>query len=175
MLSQMKNQLNKVKDGKLKNFGFGSILTAFALEKIPLMQPQYIDLGVPSPTEPRMQRWVDHMSRHAGQSQISFNVAFFRWFDRQEMAFSEYHMLVWISGTIRIWYCQTVLSGMLLVRTSTILPFVVFIHNVLVLYSFKTLIELMCACRRRSCSSGISSEATCYCSGRGTCSESYYP
>ena len=90
VLSQMRNQLNKVKDGTLKNFGFGSILTAFALEKIPLMQPQYIDLGVPSPTEPRMQRWVDHMSRHAGQSQISFNAAFFRWFDRQEMAFSEY-------------------------------------------------------------------------------------
>ena len=37
-----------------------------------------------------MQRWVDHMSRHAGQSQISFSDTFFRWFDRQEMVYSEY-------------------------------------------------------------------------------------
>ena len=54
------------------------------------MQSQYIALDLPSPTEPRMQRWVDHMSRHAGQSQISFSDTFFRWFDRQEMVYSEY-------------------------------------------------------------------------------------
>ena len=90
VLVQMKNQLTKVKDGKLKNFGFGSVLTTFALEKIPLMQPQYIVLDLPSPTEPRMQRWVDHMARHAGQSKITFADAFFRWFEWQDMAFSEY-------------------------------------------------------------------------------------
>ena len=87
ILIQMKSQLTKVKDGKLKNFGFGSILTAFALEKIPLMQPQYIALDLPSPTEPRMQRWVDHMSRHAGQYQISFTNTFFRWFECQEVVY----------------------------------------------------------------------------------------
>ena len=74
----------------MKNFGYGSILTAFDLEKIPLVQPQYIALDLPSLTKPRMQRWVDHMSRHAGQSQISFSDTFFGWFDRQEMVFSEY-------------------------------------------------------------------------------------
>ena len=37
-----------------------------------------------------MQRWVDHISRHAVQSQISFSDTFFGWFDRQEMVFSEY-------------------------------------------------------------------------------------
>ena len=37
-----------------------------------------------------MQRWVDHMSRHAGQSQISFSDTFFGWFDRQEMVYSEH-------------------------------------------------------------------------------------
>ena len=37
VLVQMKSQLTKVKDGRLKNFGFGSILTAFSLEKILLM------------------------------------------------------------------------------------------------------------------------------------------
>ena len=67
VLSVIKEQLTKVKNGRSKNFGYGSILTALALEKIPLMQPQYISLGVPPPTEPRMQRWVDLMARHAGQ------------------------------------------------------------------------------------------------------------
>ena len=37
VLLVMKEQLTKIKSGRLKNFGFGSILTAFALEKIPLM------------------------------------------------------------------------------------------------------------------------------------------
>ena len=86
----IKEQLTKAKNGRLKNFGYGSILVAFALERIPMMQPQYIALNVPSPTEPRMQRWVHHMSRHAGQSQISFSATFFGWFERQEMYFSEY-------------------------------------------------------------------------------------
>jgi len=54
VLFVMKEQLTKVKNGRLKNIGYGSILTAFALEKIPLMQPQYIPLGLPPPTEPRM-------------------------------------------------------------------------------------------------------------------------
>ena len=30
------------------------------------------------------------MSRHVGQSQISFSNTFFGWFDRQEMVYSEY-------------------------------------------------------------------------------------
>ena len=90
VLPVMKKQLTKVKSRKSKNFSYGSILTAFALEKIPLMQPQYISLGLPPPTEPRMQRWVDLMSRHAGQSQVSFSATFFEWFNRQEMVFSEY-------------------------------------------------------------------------------------
>ena len=66
VLLVMKEQLTKIKSRRLKNCGYGSILTAFAFEKIPLMQPQYIALDLPSPTEPRMQRWVDHMTRHAG-------------------------------------------------------------------------------------------------------------
>jgi len=54
------------------------------------MQPQNISLGLPAPREPRMQRWVDLMARHAGQSQISFSDAFFEWFHCQEMVFAEY-------------------------------------------------------------------------------------
>lgn len=54
------------------------------------MQPQNISLRVPGPRELRMQRWVDLMARHDGQSLISFSSTFFEWFNRQEMAFVEY-------------------------------------------------------------------------------------
>jgi len=30
------------------------------------------------------------MARHAGQSQVSFSDAFFEWFNRQQMTYSEY-------------------------------------------------------------------------------------
>ena len=86
----MKEQLTKVKNGRLKNFGYGSILTAFALEKIPLMQPQYVSLGLPPLIEPQMQRWVDLMARHAGQPQVSFSDAFIEWFNHQQMVYAEY-------------------------------------------------------------------------------------
>ena len=82
VLLGMSEQLTKVKNGRLKNFGYGSSLTAVALEKLPLMQPQYVSLGLPPPTEPRMQRWVDLMARHASQSQVSFSDTFFEWFNR---------------------------------------------------------------------------------------------
>ena len=54
------------------------------------MHPQYISLRLPAPREPWMQRWIDLMARHVGQLHISFFDAFFEWFDRQEMVFSEY-------------------------------------------------------------------------------------
>ena len=68
ILPVIKEQLTKVKNGRSKNFVYGSILTTFTLEKIPLMYPQYISLGLPPPTEPQMQRWVDRMAKNAGQS-----------------------------------------------------------------------------------------------------------
>ena len=37
-----------------------------------------------------MQRWVDLMARHVGQSQVSFSDAFFEWFNHQEIVFAEY-------------------------------------------------------------------------------------
>jgi len=37
VLSMIKEQLTKVKSGRLKNFGYGSILVAFALERVPMM------------------------------------------------------------------------------------------------------------------------------------------
>jgi len=74
----------------MNNFSYGSILIAFALERIPLMQPQHVTLGVASPRDSRMQQWVDLMSRHAGQSTIIFSTAFFSWLDPQQIVFEEH-------------------------------------------------------------------------------------
>ena len=82
VLSQIKEQLNKEKGGRKKNFIYGSILISFALERIPLMQPQHVTLDIYSPRDPRMQRWVELMGRHAGQSTIVFSTTFFTWFWR---------------------------------------------------------------------------------------------
>lgn len=90
VLPIMKYQLSKVKTGRINNFGYGSILTIFSLERISLMQPQKISLGVPILRKARMQRWVDLMARHAGQSHVSFSSIFFECFDCQKMVFAEY-------------------------------------------------------------------------------------
>lgn len=52
ILPSMREQLTKVNAEKTRNFGYGSVLISFTLERIPLMQPQYISLGVPGPRDP---------------------------------------------------------------------------------------------------------------------------
>lgn len=59
VLSSVKEQLTNVKEGKLINFGYGSIMISFALERIPLLQPQLISLGLSGPRYPQLQRWTD--------------------------------------------------------------------------------------------------------------------
>ena len=54
VLSQIKEQLNKAKGGRKKNFSYGSILISFSLERISLMQPQHVTLDISSPRDPRM-------------------------------------------------------------------------------------------------------------------------
>ena len=77
VLSQIKEQLNKAKGRRKKIFSYGSILISLALERIPLMQPQHVTLDIASPRDPRMQRWVELMGRHAGQLTVVFSTAFF--------------------------------------------------------------------------------------------------
>ena len=82
ILSQIKEQPNKTKGGRKKKFSYGSILISFSLEQIPLMQPHHVTLDVSNPRDPWMQRWVEPMGRHAGQSTIVFSTTFFAWFWR---------------------------------------------------------------------------------------------
>ena len=90
VISQIKEQLNKANGGRNKNFNYGLILISFSLEWIRLMQPQHVVLGVSNPRDSRMQRWVELMGRHVGQSTIVFSTAFFTWFRRQVVSTDEY-------------------------------------------------------------------------------------
>ena len=54
VLSFMKEQLTKVKRSKMKNYSDGSILITFTLERIPLMQPQYVTLSLVGLRDPQM-------------------------------------------------------------------------------------------------------------------------
>ena len=65
VLANVKGQLTREKNGKLNNFGYGSIVVSVALERIPLLAPQSIVVGTGRPREPRMVRWSALMARHA--------------------------------------------------------------------------------------------------------------
>lgn len=90
VFSLMKEKLTKVKSSKMKNFYYRSILIAFTLERILLMQPQHVTLSLAGPRDPRMQRWVELMARHDGHPSISFSTAFFSWFRRQHIVIEEH-------------------------------------------------------------------------------------
>ena len=80
VLFQMKEYLTKEKGGRKNNFNYGSILISFILERVPLMYLQHVTLSMCGPRDPQMQRWVELMSIHAGQSTIIFSISFFTWF-----------------------------------------------------------------------------------------------
>ena len=54
VLANIKGQLTRAKNGKLNNFGYGSIVITFSLERIPLLAPQHIPVDPDRVQEPRM-------------------------------------------------------------------------------------------------------------------------
>ena len=85
VLANVKGQLTRAKNGKLNNFGYGSIVVSFALERIPMLAPQSIVVDDGRPQESRMVRWSTLMARHAieGTKIVRFPSSYFRWLDRQ--------------------------------------------------------------------------------------------
>ena len=85
VLANVKGQLTREKNGKLKNFGYGSIVFTFSLERIPMLAPQNILVDADQPREPRMVRWVALMARHGieGVEIARFPPSYFRWLERQ--------------------------------------------------------------------------------------------
>lgn len=83
-MENVKGQLTKAKNGKLKNFGYGFIVVTFALERIPMLAPLHIPVDAGLPREPRMVHWVALMACHAeGIEVVRFPPTYFRWMDNQ--------------------------------------------------------------------------------------------
>ena len=49
VLANVKGQLTRAKNRKLKNFGYGSIVVTFSLERIHMLAPQHIPIDVGQP------------------------------------------------------------------------------------------------------------------------------
>ena len=78
VLANVKGQLTRAKNRKLNNFGYGSIVVTFALERIPMLAPQHSPIDVVRPQEPRMVRWVALMARHSeGGDIVRFPLTYF--------------------------------------------------------------------------------------------------
>ena len=84
VLENVKGQLTRAKNGKLNNFGYGSIVVTFSLERIPMLALQHFPVDVGRPREPRMVRWVALMARHSeGGDIVRFPSTYFCWLERQ--------------------------------------------------------------------------------------------
>ena len=67
----------------MKQFGYGSILVSFILERLPIFQGQGAIVAEPIPREPRMARWAALMPRAGGGQHMSWRLEFFGWLRRQ--------------------------------------------------------------------------------------------
>ena len=54
VLANVKGQLTRAKNGRLKTFGYGALVVSFGLERIPMLIPQHLTVGVGHPREPKL-------------------------------------------------------------------------------------------------------------------------
>ena len=85
----MINHLTSYQTGKQSQFGHGSILVAFFLERVPLLQP-HITLPSRVPTEPRLVLWSSLADRLRGVQTLRFDASFLAWLDHQMMMFEDF-------------------------------------------------------------------------------------
>lgn len=91
VLANIKGQLTREKNGKLNNFGYGSIMVTFSLERIPLLAPQHVAADHGRVQEPRMVRWVALMACHSeGGEIVRFPLAYFRWLENQILVIEDF-------------------------------------------------------------------------------------
>lgn len=57
-LVNMKGQITRAKNGRLKKLGYGAILVSYALERISLLAPHQSPVDPMGPREPRILQWV---------------------------------------------------------------------------------------------------------------------
>jgi hypothetical protein len=78
VLRSMKRQLTKCRRGNLKQFGYGSLLVSFFLERVSLLRLQ-VEWNLLAPRNPRMLRWCQLMARHVARLIIKYDDTFFDW------------------------------------------------------------------------------------------------
>ena len=85
MLANVKGQLTREKNGKLKSFGYGFLVVSFGLERVPMFVPQQLSVGVGLPREPKLMRWVTIMACHPeeGSEVVRFPPEYFHWLENQ--------------------------------------------------------------------------------------------
>jgi hypothetical protein len=99
-LQNVKEQITRCRVGQKKQFGYGSFLVSFFLERIPGMQPQ-IALPVRPAREPRMERWTNLSPRLGPDSEFKFTNDFFTWLRRQLIVIEDFpYAVVYFRGSM---------------------------------------------------------------------------
>ena len=90
LLSNMKQQLSDCKMGRVRNFGFSSILSTFFFERVPGLSPRF-DVPPHGVRYLTQKRWADAM-RRLGRGRVSnpYPADFFPWWQRQIIAIDGY-------------------------------------------------------------------------------------
>ena len=85
MLANVKGQLTRAKNGKLKNFGYGFLVVSFGLERVPMLVPQHLTIGAGLPREPKLMCWVIVIACHPeeGSEVVRFSTQYFCWLENQ--------------------------------------------------------------------------------------------
>jgi hypothetical protein len=89
VLCSIKRQLTKCRRGELKQFGYGSLLVSFFLERVPVFRLQ-VEWDFLGPRDPRMLRWCRLMARHVVGPIVKYDDIFFDWLQNQMMMFNGY-------------------------------------------------------------------------------------
>jgi len=92
VLANMKSQLTKAKNGRLKTFGYGPLVVSFALERVPMLVPQHLTVDDLGPREPKLIRWVAVMARHPdeGAAVVRFSDSYFHWLEDQVFSIQDF-------------------------------------------------------------------------------------
>jgi len=92
VLANLKGQLTRAKNARLKTFGYGPIVVSFALERVPMLIPQHLTVDVLGPQEPKLIRWVSVMARHPdeGATFVRFSDSYFHWLEDQVFAVQDF-------------------------------------------------------------------------------------
>lgn len=85
VLANVKGQLTRVTNRKLKKFGYGFLVVSFGLERVPMLVSQHLSFGAGLPREPKLMRWVAVMARHPkeGSEVVRLPPEYFHWLENQ--------------------------------------------------------------------------------------------